>query len=132
MGIIHRNGWKDRILGQRHSKAGTRKPRQKDKPRGDRRMKISPPLQPQPIVIHTDNIIPVGQRKTLMELDADSCRWPIGQPGHADFFFCGGLAGEIIGNDGAKKRLSYCAFHCRVAYQPRGPHKEYIPMRKSR
>lgn len=132
MGIIHRNGWQHRILGEHHSEAGTRKSRQKDKPRGDRAMKISPPLQPQPIIVQTDNVIPVGQRKTLMELDADSCRWPIGQPGHADFFFCGGDAGEIIDKAGMKKRLPYCVFHCRIAYQPSGPRSGYIPMRKSR
>lgn len=68
-------------------------------------------LQPEPIPMpeFVDNIIPVGQRKTLLELKEDSCRWPIGDPGTKDFFFCGGVS--VSG-------LPYCKYHCRVAYQP--------------
>jgi GcrA cell cycle regulator len=56
-----------------------------------------------------DNIIPIGQRRTLLELNEQTCRWPVGDPGSTEFFFCGGntLAG-----------LPYCAHHSRVAYQP--------------
>ncbi len=60
---------------------------------------------PQPI----ENIIPIGQRRTLLELNEDTCRWPIGDPSTQDFFFCGGTP---ITN------LPYCAYHSRVAYQP--------------
>jgi GcrA cell cycle regulator len=56
-----------------------------------------------------DNVIPLGQRRTLLELTEETCRWPIGDPGHADFFFCGGRT---------VSSLPYCAYHCRVAYQP--------------
>ena len=56
-----------------------------------------------------DNVIPIGQRRTLLELNEETCRWPIGDPGHPDFFFCGGQT--ITG-------LPYCAYHSRVAYQP--------------
>ena len=45
-------------------------------------------VDPEPELI--DNIIPIGQRRTLLELNEDTCRWPIGDPGSADFFFCGG------------------------------------------
>jgi GcrA cell cycle regulator len=56
-----------------------------------------------------ENIIPIGQRRTILELNEQTCRWPVGDPGSSDFFFCGGntLAG-----------LPYCAYHSRVAYQP--------------
>jgi GcrA cell cycle regulator len=56
-----------------------------------------------------DNVIPIGQRRTLLELNEQTCRWPVGDPGSTEFFFCGGntLAG-----------LPYCAYHSRVAYQP--------------
>src|SRR6185437_12661155 len=37
-----------------------------------------------------DNIIPIGQRRTIMELTESTCRWPVGDPGGGDFFFCGG------------------------------------------
>jgi len=56
-----------------------------------------------------DNVIPIGQRRTLLELNEQTCRWPIGDPGSGDFFFCGG--NTIAG-------LPYCAYHSRVAYQP--------------
>src|SRR5437867_6659038 len=56
-----------------------------------------------------DNVIPIGQRRTLLELTEDTCRWPIGDPGSADFFFCGGQT--VTG-------LPYCGHHGRIAYQP--------------
>jgi GcrA cell cycle regulator len=58
-----------------------------------------------------DNVIPMGQRRSLLELTEDTCRWPIGDPGSAEFFFCGGQS---------LSSLPYCAFHSRVAYQPAG------------
>lgn len=56
-----------------------------------------------------DNIIPLGQRRSLLELTEATCHWPVGDPGSPDFFFCGGQS--ITG-------LPYCAYHCRMAYQP--------------
>jgi len=56
-----------------------------------------------------ENIIPIGQRRTILELTEQTCHWPIGDPGSSDFFFCGG--NTISG-------LPYCAYHSRVAYQP--------------
>jgi GcrA cell cycle regulator len=58
-----------------------------------------------------ENIIPIGQRRTILELTEQTCRWPIGDPGSTEFFFCGG---NTIGG------LPYCAYHSRVAYQPAG------------
>ena len=56
-----------------------------------------------------DNVIPIGQRRTILELTEQTCRWPVGDPGSTDFFFCGG---NTLGG------LPYCAYHSRVAYQP--------------
>jgi GcrA cell cycle regulator len=56
-----------------------------------------------------DNIIPIGQRRTILELNEQTCRWPVGDPGSTDFFFCGG---QTITS------LPYCAYHSRMAYQP--------------
>lgn len=64
-------------------------------------------IDPEPELV--DNVIPIGQRRTLLELTEETCHWPIGDPGSAEFFFCGGPS--ISG-------LPYCAYHCRVAYQP--------------
>jgi GcrA cell cycle regulator len=59
----------------------------------------------------TENVIPIGQRRTLMELSEATCRWPIGDPGTPEFFFCGG--NSVTG-------LPYCHYHARIAYQPPG------------
>jgi GcrA cell cycle regulator len=58
-----------------------------------------------------ENIVPIGQRCSLLELSEDKCRWPIGDPGRADFFFCGGKPVNT---------LPYCGYHSRLAYQPLG------------
>jgi GcrA cell cycle regulator len=52
---------------------------------------------------------PVGRRCSLLELDDATCRWPVGDPGTPEFYFCGGkpLAGR-----------PYCACHAALAYQP--------------
>ncbi len=57
----------------------------------------------------TDNVIPMGQRCTILELTEATCRWPIGDPGSTEFYFCGGKTVAAH---------PYCAHHCRMAYQP--------------
>jgi GcrA cell cycle regulator len=64
-------------------------------------------IEPEPELI--ENIIPIGQRCNLLELNEEKCRWPIGDPGTPEFFFCGGRSIE---------GLPYCGYHSRVAYQP--------------
>jgi GcrA cell cycle regulator len=66
---------------------------------------IDADIEPEPI----DNIIPIGQRRNLLELNEQTCHWPVGDPGSGDFFFCGG--NTVSG-------LPYCAYHARMAYQP--------------
>jgi GcrA cell cycle regulator len=65
-----------------------------------------------------DNVIPIGQRRTILELNEETCRWPIGDPGSSDFFFCGGRS--LTG-------LPYCAHHSRVAYQPANLRRDRRP-----
>jgi GcrA cell cycle regulator len=48
------------------------------------------------------------QRCSLLELGAHGCRWPLSDPGKADFGFCGN---ESIAG------VSYCAGHARLAYR---------------
>ena len=71
------------------------------------RMPIEYEIEEEPELL--DNVIPIGQRRTILELTEETCRWPIGDPGSADFFFCGGQS---------LTSLPYCAYHSRVAYQP--------------
>jgi GcrA cell cycle regulator len=64
----------------------------------------APAPQPEPI-----DDIPVGQRCALLDLTATTCRWPVGDPGHPDFFFCGGksLHGlPYCGDHAARSRAS--------------------------
>jgi len=46
--------------------------------------------EPDPIAF--DNVVPMNQRRTLLELTEDTCHWPVGDPGSSEFFFCGGKA----------------------------------------
>ena len=64
-------------------------------------------VEPEPKLI--ENVIPIGQRCSILDLNNNKCRWPIGDPSLPDFFFCGG---NTVGN------MPYCAHHGRIAYQP--------------
>src|SRR5262249_34140964 len=54
-----------------------------------------------------DSDIPKEQRVSLLELSEDTCRWPVGDPGHPDFFYCGAVPLE---------GRPYCSAHCARAY----------------
>lgn len=66
---------------------------------------------PLPEIDVVDTLIPFDQRKSLLELSADTCKWPVGDPLTPDFFFCG--AAPISGQP-------YCACHSRRAYDASG------------
>lgn len=51
----------------------------------------------------------VFERVTILNLNEQTCKWPVGDPGKPDFFFCGRKS-EV--------GIPYCAFHARIAYQP--------------
>src|SRR4029453_4317267 len=36
-----------------------------------------------------DNVVPMSQRLSLLELNEATCHWPVGDPSSPDFFFCG-------------------------------------------
>lgn len=63
--------------------------------------------EPDPVAY--DNVVPMSQRLSLLELNENTCHWPVGDPGSSDFFFCGGKS---------LTALPYCAHHSRIAYQP--------------
>ena len=68
-----------------------------------------------------ENVIPMGQRRTLLELNEQTCRWPIGDPATQDFYFCGGHA---------LTTLPYCAYHSRIAYQPPAARRDKRPIHR--
>jgi GcrA cell cycle regulator len=52
--------------------------------------------------------IPDSHRCSLLELTDQTCRWPIGNPTDAEFWFCGNEPVE---------GLPYCVGHARIAYR---------------
>jgi GcrA cell cycle regulator len=58
--------------------------------------------------------IPLAQRRSLLELSDEVCRWPVGDPARPDFFFCG--APVQCGKP-------YCADHCTRAWRREQPSK---------
>ena len=117
IGKVHRLG-----LSGRAKSPSTAVPRQRKARPAQQMMRVSRPmsrgntalaqafeveLEPDPIAY--DNVVPMSQRLSLLELNEATCHWPVGDPASPDFFFCGGKA--LAG-------LPYCAHHSRVAYQP--------------
>lgn len=75
----------------------------------------APHFEGEPFVPTTEELqIPVNERKTLQMLEDCDCRWPIGDPQHADFHFC---------NRKKFPGLSYCEFHAHRAFQPPQPRR---------
>ena len=73
-------------------------------------------MEPDPVTY--DNVVPMSQRLTLVELNEATCHWPIGDPSSSDFYFCGGKA---------LQSLPYCAHHSRIAYQPASDRRRQAP-----
>lgn len=57
----------------------------------------------------SDVVVPISRRLTLLQLSERTCKWPIGDPLHDDFHFCGHESGEST---------PYCAYHAKLAFQP--------------
>lgn len=106
IGRAHRNGVYVKLDGRK--KQG-RPPR----PRGTdgamaraiigKSVRQEPEPLPEPPI--DDNDIPIEQRKTLLELTSQTCRWPVGEG--ADLFFCGALP---------MPHQPYCGPHCKRAF----------------
>jgi len=83
---------------------------------GQRQILMALYAEPQPAA--EEVAIVNGQRCALLELSQEKCRWPISNPGAADFWFCGNRP---------VKGLPYCAGHVRIAYQPAGRQRAARP-----
>ena len=130
IGKVHRLG-----LSGRAKSPSSAAPRQRKARPAQHMMRVSRPmsrgntalahafeveLEPDPIAY--DNVVPMSQRLSLLELNEATCHWPVGDPASPDFFFCGGKA--LAG-------LPYCAHHSRVAYQPASDRRRQPPSRRS-
>ena len=56
-----------------------------------------------------DVVVPVPRRLKLTQLTERTCKWPIGDPMHDDFHFCG---------HDAEEGRPYCEYHSGLAFQP--------------
>jgi GcrA cell cycle regulator len=65
-------------------------------------------LPPEPAAGADATPIHNGRGCSLLELSPGKCRWPISEPGAADFCFCGNE--QVAG-------LPYCVGHARLAYK---------------
>lgn len=84
-----------------------------------------PPLRP-PIVPVADVVTQATRSfapQTMETLEAHHCRFPIGDPGHPDFRFCGAQKFE---------GLSYCATHAKICFQNFVPGVGVVPTQRSR
>jgi len=122
IGKVHRLGLSGRATVSRSPRPRSRKTRQPTHPSqvtqfrtsGNTALKpdveISPDVdvepEPQPI---REVDIPPGERASILTLNEHTCRWPIGDPGAEDFYFCG---------RNPKSGMPYCEHHARIAYQP--------------
>ena len=85
-----------------------RKPRNRNRS-GSSVLILAPRINPEPFVPLEEIVIPEAQRKTLLELTEETCRWPVGDPQADDFYFCGGEVGPV-------DCKPYCRAHARIAY----------------
>ena len=64
----------------------------------------------EPIIRHNENVVvPISRHLTLLQLTERTCKWPVGDPLHEDFHFCGHESGESS---------PYCSYHSKLAFQP--------------
>jgi GcrA cell cycle regulator len=127
LGKVHRLKLKQPAFKQRHSrkeKARGRSPAQGPAVRSRRAGRRGPSKlmaafqalgldaffgEPDTRTVHQHAGKAFGPACGLLDLSAATCRWPVGDPGEADFAFCGAAP---------FKRYPYCVGHCLIAYRP--------------
>jgi GcrA cell cycle regulator len=117
IGKMHRLGLSGRgqptVSAKRQSKPRLpRIERQVCRTIGNTALKIRPEMledvQPQQF---ESVVVPIARKLTIEKLTEHTCKWPIGDPGHQEFHFCG---------HDSLDALPYCRYHARVAYRGYG------------
>lgn len=116
IGKVHRLGLSGR--GQPTSSIKrTRRPRAASAPRRPRRitsigsaaLKLDIDLAPEHYIQPREVVvIPIAKRLSIEKLTDKTCKWPIGDPTHEDFHFCG---------HDSEEGTPYCKYHSSIAYQ---------------
>jgi len=122
IGKVHRLGLSGRATPSRAARPRQRRPRAPSHPgrntrfasAGNTALKADPEAIPEeapdPIPARIRELeIPPGERATILTLSEHTCRWPIGEPGTEEFYFCG---------RNPANGMPYCDYHARIAYQP--------------
>ena len=92
--------------GAREAKARREKAR---KPRPWTGEKVPPPFKPTRYKPPPEQImVKPKNRRGLMDLRDNQCRWPIGEPGTPEFHFCDQT--KVHG-------VSYCDYHIKIAHE---------------
>lgn len=102
IGKVHRLGLAGRLqphAEQAHSQRSPKAP----KPPAPPAVILEPATPDLPLVLES------GAFVTLETVSDRMCRWPHGDPAHADFHFCGRRP---------RPGAPYCEDHCKKAYQP--------------
>jgi GcrA cell cycle regulator len=128
LGKIHRLGLKQPEFKRHHArKERVRKRRAPRAAATSRRVGVRPPSRlmaafqalgleamfgvPDTGALHQHAGRAFGAPCGLLDLGDATCRWPVGEPGEANFAFCGAAPFE---------RYPYCIGHCLIAYRPDG------------
>lgn len=102
VGKVHRLGLKKRQSPIRQAAAGTAAPK---KAKVKATKMVPKTKETAPVVSKV--VRPTGEVVRLEELTGSMCCWPEGEPGTADFFFCG---------EPSVPDKPYCDVHCARAY----------------
>ena len=127
IGKVHRLGLAGRVKSNRSSVSRVRSKPRAAKPTvrmpqysGNAALRMDPleenETAPAPVVrpVLQEIFIPEEDRASILDLNERRCRWPVGDPTHDDFYFCGRSCDPAD---------SYCEDHSKVAYQPSNDRK---------
>ncbi len=122
IGIIHRKGWgRGFSTGMRAkivSKARAKQRASREAQQANRdKLKQQHRTNPKAVAWRAEPwksnepelVIPLAERKTIETLEANHCRWPIGDVGQKGFHFCG---------KNREAGVPYCGHHARIAFLP--------------
>ncbi|MCC6776663.1 MAG: GcrA cell cycle regulator [Hyphomicrobiales bacterium] len=115
------------VLGKIH-RLGLSKPATRLRKVSGRRRQIRPRavVAATPVIVKRSSIplptfaaadgsdIPPAQRKQLLDLRDEHCRYAFGHPGTRSFFFCGHPSASLV------EHRPYCIVHARMSYSRQG------------
>lgn len=112
IGKVHRLGLSGRAKTPSSTVPRVRKPRpatMRPRLRFHGNTALAPQYETEAELDPLANVVPMGPRVSILELNESTCRWPIGDPGKEGFAYCGSQT---------KEESPYCPYHSRIAYQP--------------